>query len=186
MFFVTVLSTILELRTSIEAGIITFIFWCILFTIFRIFTYKRINGFLIVDRKRALTQSISLKICFKNLFRNVFDNKRLLPKRLYTIEVMRSNIRGDKKDRLEIYFENNKGKILKTYTNNDMLSQLRKYEKKELIEIKTIQAVENKSQKLARLCYVGIGTIIYNCRNENFKEYIKKEIEVGRYEVIIK
>jgi len=186
MFLVTVLSTIWELRTSIIVGISTFIFWCILFTVFKVFTYKRINRFLIVDRKGALTQSMSLKICFENLFRNVFDNKRLLPKRSYTRELMSSNIRGDKKDRLEIYFENNKGKILKTYTNNDMLSQLRKYEKKGIIKIKTIQAVENKSQKLARLCYVGIGTIIYNCRNENFKEYIKNEIKVGRYEVIIK
>ncbi|MBU3107152.1 hypothetical protein [Clostridium gasigenes] len=190
--FIIIISLLEFLLSGFKFGIAFTLYILISMKLVMIILEKRISPFLVCTRfKKNLSQSISLVLFVKNLFRNNFDLKTGAAKVIYVKELLKYN------KNVEKFFKETRINKMSTTTHRIMYKQLCKYENKNIIIIKKIPIKKKKQNKLRKFYYkfsniilkidfIGLNSFVKNIKYKQFRDYIKEPIEFCKYEILIK
>ena len=168
-----------------NVGNIVFIcFWGLYLIVVIVFLInrKRISSCLKIDWSNStFCQSISNEFRKKYHFKNNYDQE----KKFISKEFL-SNLKFERDKNLEDlrqFLILNRKKCFKIKTHDGILIKLRKFETDGIIIIKIIKDYGEKRQIIERIGLVGFYTFKKNLGNESFRDHIKKEIHLAKYEI---
>lgn len=155
---------------------------------------KRINPiFACVRYSKELSQMISFRFFFKNLFRNNFDSKIGNIKTSYMKEVINLS------KNVESFFKETKIKRVKIITHESIYRQLYKFQRKNILTIddvvknKNVKKIKFKANKfmdklisfIVKIDFIGVYTCLYNYNNQDFKNYMNTPLILKEYLITI-
>lgn len=181
IFVVIIFYTIIVymLDVGILPVLVLLILFCIIKKIIEFIGFKRINSmFTIKRRNKSIGQSIKLSLFIKLLFRDNYCNGR------FSRFLMSEKLKAMKE--MESFINKTKYKKLKTRTNDEILKNLKKFEKKGLISIMVSKEIGIKKQPFEKLFIYGGVTLIKNITNHKYWKFIFKDEHIAKYEIIIK